>query len=78
MQNNGDPYEGLNRTSVQALQEMGFESRQIIEALTYLKKQRNYTPVGEIDRALELLYRENSSGGNQSNRSNGGGNQSNR
>ena len=44
----GDPYEGLNRTSVDSLLAMGFEQRQVIEALNYLKKQRNYNPVGEI------------------------------
>ena len=34
----GDPYEGLNMTSVTALQEMGFEQKQIVEALNYLKR----------------------------------------
>ncbi len=54
----GDPYEGFVRSTVDALLDMGFEQRQIVEALTYLKKQRNYSPVGELDRALDLLYRE--------------------
>ena len=53
-----DPYEGLNRTSVDALLSMGFNQRQVVEALNYLKKQRNYSPVGEIDKALDLLERE--------------------
>ena len=54
----GNPFEGFNRTSVDALLDMGFETRQVVEALTYLKKQRNYTPVGEIDKALDLLSRD--------------------
>ena len=54
----GHPYEGFVPTTVEALLDMGFEQRQIVETLTYLKKQRNYSPVGEIDRALDLLYRE--------------------
>jgi len=37
---------------------MGFETRQIVDALTNLKKQRNYTPIGEIDKALDLLSRD--------------------
>lgn len=53
----GNPFEGLNQTSVNSLLDMGFDSKDIIEALTYLKKQKNYSPVGEIDRALDLLQR---------------------
>ena len=49
---------------------MGFESRQIVEALTYLKKQKNYSPVGEIDKALDLLEREASMKSNRSQQSN--------
>ena len=62
----GDPYEGLNRTSVDALLDMGFEREQIVEALTYLKKQRDHNPIGEIDKALDLLQRSSRShhGGN--------------
>ena len=41
-----------------------------MEALTYLKKQKNYSPVGEIDRALDLLYRESSMNSNRSQQSN--------
>ena len=41
-----------------------------MEALTYLKKQKNYSPVGEIDRALDLLYREGSMNSNRSRQSN--------
>ena len=48
----------MNRTSVNALLDMGFEQRQVVEALTFLKKQKNYSPVGELDKALDLLYRE--------------------
>ena len=54
----GNPFNGLNQTSVNALLDMGFETKQIVDALTYLKKQRNYTPVGEIDKALDLLSRD--------------------
>ena len=53
-----DPYAEFVRTTVDALLDMGFEQRQIVEALTYLKKQRNYSPVGELDKALDLIYRE--------------------
>jgi len=38
-----------------------------------LKKQRNYSPVGEIDRALDLLYREQSMKGGVSPRGNAAG-----
>ena len=41
-----------------------------MEALTYLKKQKNYSPVGEIDKALDLLYREASMNSNRSQQSN--------
>jgi len=48
---------------------MGFEQKQIVDALTYLKKQRDYSPVGELDRALDLLYREQGIMSSRSNRS---------
>lgn len=55
MQFGGNPFEGLNQTSVDALLDMGFGQKDIVEALRYLKKQKNYSPVGEIDRALDIL-----------------------
>ena len=60
----------MNRTSVNALLDMGFAQEQIVEALNYLKKQKNYSPVGELDRALDLLYREQSMKSNRSHQSN--------
>ena len=54
----GDPYAGFARSTVDALLDMGFEQRQIVEVLTYLKNQRGHTTVGELDKALDLLYRE--------------------
>ena len=48
---------------------MGFDQKQIVDALTYLKKQRDYSPVGELDRALDLLYREQGIMSSRSNRS---------
>jgi hypothetical protein len=50
-----DKYPGLNQYSVNSMEAMGYTKDQIVNSLTYLKGERNYTPVGEVDRAIEYL-----------------------
>ena len=51
-------FDGLNMYSVNGLLTMGYEEDQIVSVLTYLKKQANYSPIGEIDRAIDHIERE--------------------
>lgn len=37
---------------------MGYSEEKVRNALQYLKKQKNYTPVGEVERAMDLIQKE--------------------
>lgn len=51
-------FDGLNMYSVTALQQMGYTDERIASALRHLRQQKNYTSLGEVDKAIELLTKE--------------------
>ena len=54
-----DPkFEGLNAGSVDALQQLGITDAKIIEVLTKLRNKPNYTSLGEVEKALDILEEE--------------------
>ena len=38
-----------------ALESMGYTEDQVVSSLNYLKAERNYTPVGEVERAIDYI-----------------------
>ena len=51
-----DPkFKHLNAASVNAMKELGIADDKILTSLTYLKRKVDYTSLGEVDRALQLL-----------------------
>jgi hypothetical protein len=50
-----DKYPGLNQYSVNSMEAMGYTEQQIVSSLNYLKAEKKYTPIGEVDRAIEYI-----------------------
>ena len=54
-QSNLARFANFHQYSVNALLNMGYSENKVFDVLTHLKQQKNYTPVGEIDKAIDLL-----------------------
>ncbi len=48
-------FKEFNQTNVEHLLMFGYHPDKVYDVLKHLKQQKNYTPVGEIDRAIDLL-----------------------
>lgn len=54
-----DPkFDGLNAGSVDALQQLGIADNKIIDVLRQLRNKPNYTSLGEVEKALDILEAE--------------------
>lgn len=47
--------EDLNPQSIQLLLEMGYEFDIVVRALRALKEQKRYTPIGEVQKAIDWI-----------------------
>lgn len=53
-----DPMSHLNQTSVAALRQLGVADSKIFQVLSSLRQARNYTSVGEVEKALDWINQE--------------------
>lgn len=53
-----DPMAHFNQTSVEALRQLGVADTQIFSVLSSLRQSKNYTSVGEVEKALDWINRE--------------------
>ncbi len=55
---NKDPMSHLNQTSVEAMRQLGLADEKIFQVLSSLRQAKNYTSVGEVQKALDWINME--------------------